>query len=226
MTVSLNQVIPWGRTGSEYELMFNLSQRDLSWDILDCAGGPSSFTAECSGGHGHVVAADPIYGFSNAQIVAQFNKHAVDIVKQVRESEDQWNWQHHGSVDGLLQMRQSALDQFVAHREVEPSRYVCAELPDLPFKTNTFDLALCSHFLFLYSGQLNLDFHLLALKALFRVAREVRVFPLLDLDHQPSQHLDSVIQWLNEHELDYQIETVGYEFMRGGNEMLRIMCRG
>lgn len=45
-----------------------------------------------------------------------------------------------------------------------------------------FDIALSSHFLFFYSAQLSAEFHLQALREMLRVAREVRVFPLLALD--------------------------------------------
>ena len=38
-------------------------------------------------------------------------------------------------------------------------RYVEAELPTLPFADRSFDLALCSHLLFLYSVQLGEEFH-------------------------------------------------------------------
>ncbi|WP_210407368.1 class I SAM-dependent methyltransferase, partial [Hydrocoleum sp. CS-953] len=43
---------------------------------------------------------------------------------------------------------------------VEQKRYLTAELPKLPFEDNKFDLALCSHFLFLYSDQFSEEFHL------------------------------------------------------------------
>jgi len=60
-------------------------------------------------------------------------------------------------------------------------RYVNAELPTLPFENGTFHLALCSHFLFLYSTQLGEAFHRAAIHEMCRVAVEVRIFPLLAL---------------------------------------------
>ena len=99
-------------------------------------------------------------------------------------------------------------------------RYVTARLPELPFSDRRFDLALCSHLLFLYSPQLNYDFHLAALQELCRVATEVRIFPLLELGSQPSRHLDTVLTTLNRQGYPTRIEHVAYEFQRGGNEML------
>src|SRR5215469_1021562 len=63
-------------------------------------------------------------------------------------------------------------------------RYVDAQLPTLPFADQSFDHALCSHFLFLflYSAQLGEKFHRAAMLEMCRIARESRVFPLLALE--------------------------------------------
>ena len=76
-----------------------------------------------------------------------------------------------------------ALHGFLADYEAgrRSGRYVDAALPALPFVDAAFELALSSHFLFLYSVQFDLDFHLAALREMLRVAAEVRVFPLLQL---------------------------------------------
>jgi hypothetical protein len=100
--------------------------------------------------------------------------------------------------------------------------YVEAVLPDLPFPDQSFDLALCSHFLFLYSEQLGPAFHRAAALELSRVARDVRVFPLLALGGRPSPHLDTVMQCLGEAGASVAVDPVPYEFQRGANQMLRV----
>jgi ubiquinone/menaquinone biosynthesis C-methylase UbiE len=100
-------------------------------------------------------------------------------------------------------------------------RYIDAGLPALPFADNSFDLALCSHFLFLYSDQLSKQFHLQSIHEMCRIAREVRIFPLLALDNRPSPHLPESLAQLNPL-FESSIEKVPYEFQRGGNRMLRI----
>ena len=105
------------------------------------------------------------------------------------------------------------------------SRYLDAGLPSLPFADGAFDLALCSHFLFLYSQQFDAGFHVQSLRELCRVAREVWVFPLLALGAVPSPHLDIVTQALEADGCGMVIEQVLYEFQRGGNEMLRVTRR-
>jgi len=100
-------------------------------------------------------------------------------------------------------------------------RYVVAGLPSLPLADGAFDLALCSHFLFLYSQQRDAAFHMESMRELCRVAREVRVFPLLALGGQPSPHLDATRAAVRADGWYVSIEPVPYEFQRGGNEMLR-----
>ena len=101
-------------------------------------------------------------------------------------------------------------------------RYVDAALPVLPFADDAFDLALSSHFLFLYSGQFDLDFHVAALREMLRVAAEVRVFPLLQLGGAPSPHVTGVQVTLAATGVRVTVEPVPYEFQRGGNRMLRV----
>jgi len=100
-------------------------------------------------------------------------------------------------------------------------RYVEASLPALPFPSGSFELALCSHFLFLYSTQLDEAFHRAAVIEMARVAAEIRVFPLLALGATPSPHVEPCAAALRDCGLEVTIEAVDYEFQRGGNRMLR-----
>ncbi len=113
----------------------------------------------------------------------------------------------------------------------EEGRYVESGLPDLTFGADSFDLALCSHFLFTYSSQLSEEFHLASILEMCRVAKEVRVFPLLTSSvHQGgagerSPHLGPVINGVRNSGYEARVERVPYEFQKGGNEMLRVSRR-
>jgi hypothetical protein len=100
-------------------------------------------------------------------------------------------------------------------------RYVAAELPSLPFRDAEFDLAVCSHYLFLYD-RLGVDFHVQSIIELARVAAEVRIFPLIQLDGRKSPFLPAVIESLVSLGLTGEIVSVAYEFQRGAFEMLRV----
>jgi hypothetical protein len=101
-------------------------------------------------------------------------------------------------------------------------RYLPAALPKLDFEENEFDVCLCSHLLFLYSAQLTFDFHITSILEMLRVANEVRVFPLLDLDCRLSAHLDPVVARLRAANFNAEIVYVPYEFQKGGGQMLRV----
>ena len=59
-----------------------------------------------------------------------------------------------------------------------------------------------------------------AIEEMCRVAREARVFPLLNYDGEPSSLLRVVVEELRAR--GYQAETrpVPYEFQRGGDQLL------
>jgi ubiquinone/menaquinone biosynthesis C-methylase UbiE len=104
-------------------------------------------------------------------------------------------------------------------------RYIDAELPGLPFVDASFDLALCSHFLFLYTTQLGEAFHRAAIQEMCRVAAEVRIFPLLALGGSQSPLVDQTLAELSGQGIDVSIVDVPYEFQRGGDKMMRIRTR-
>ena len=224
MAVHFDQIVPWGRSRGEYELMFDLSASDMSGGVLDCGGGPSSFTAEMSACGYRVVSVDPIYAFSGTEIRTRFEAIADSMLSQVRATPDDWTWSYHRSPDDLLATRRAALERFLADYEngLRESRYLVGELPGLPFAPASFGLAVCSHLLFLYSDLLAEDFHIRAIRELCRVAREARIFPLLTQSRQPSPHLAAVRYALDTDGCATEVVHVGYELQRGGNQMLRV----
>jgi hypothetical protein len=119
------------------------------------------------------------------------------------------------------------MEEFLADYDAgrAEGRYVDRSLPSLGLPNGSFDLALCSHFLLLYSDALSAEFHADSLVEMCRVAAEARVFPLLDMTGRRSRHLHGLIEVLDAHGLEAKVERVDYEFQRGGNEMLRVTRR-
>jgi SAM-dependent methyltransferase len=117
-----------------------------------------------------------------------------------------------------------AMDVFLEDFEAGKAagRYVEAELPTLPFPDGAFDLAVCSHLLFLYTSQLGEAFHRAAIREMCRVAAEVRIFPLLALGGQRSPYVETGVAEFRGAGFAVTLERVSYEFQRGGNQMLRI----
>jgi hypothetical protein len=225
LPVTLEQVLPWGRSFDEYVRMFDLRVFDLDSNVLDCAAGPASFNAAMRASALKVISCDPIYRFSEADIAKRIEETYPLILEKTRQSRANFLWNETKSPEYLGEIRMAAMKRFLADFSggLAEGRYCVAELPFLPFPERQFDLALCSHFLFTYSDLLPLEFHVEAIRELCRVARETRIFPLLpNFGDGRSPHVDKVTGWLRTEGYRYEITRVPYEFQKGGNEMLRV----
>ena len=220
--VEVSQVVPWGRSLAEYVGLFALSERDLKQRILGCADGPASFNAEMTARGHQVVSCDPLYVFSGGELRQRFDETYATMMAQMPAKRDNFVWNTIPSIQALGELRTSAMDTFLRDfaRGKRENRYVVSALPHLPFADGGFDLALCSHFLFLYSEHLGTAFHIESLRELGRVANEVRIFPILDLDGRVSPHLDQALTSLRQEGFEATVRTVPYEFIKGANEML------
>ncbi len=213
----------------EYVGMFDLSPEDLQLRILDCGGGPASFNAEMTERGRRVVSCDPIYKFSAAEIERRVAETYPVLLQGVEEEKERFVWTRIVSPEELGEVRMRAMHCFLADFEagLAAGRYLEASLPELPIGDDEFDLALCSHLLFLYSEQFDTDFHLASIRELLRVATEARVFPLLDMAGKESVHLEPVIERLEGEGYEVRVPQVPYEFQRGGDQMLVVgRCGG
>jgi SAM-dependent methyltransferase len=224
MAMKLESVVPFGRSLNEYTQMFSLTTADLGQRILGIGDGPASFNAEATRQGVQVTSVDPVYAFSGAEIQRRFETVVDVIIEQVRATPNHWVWGYHKSPDDLRHNRIQALTQFLADYDQgkDCDRYQVGELPKLNFPDGAFDLALCSHFLFLYSEHFDYDFHWESIRELLRVSREVRIFPLLTLAQERSPYLAPLLKELQQAGHTASILQVDYELQPGGNEMLVI----
>jgi hypothetical protein len=222
--MTLDSIIPWGRSFEEYVAMFNLSQTDLSHPILGCGDGPASFNQTMTKKGHHVTSCDPLYTFSKDEIQQRINDVFEEVLAQLLENRDDYVWTSISSPEMLGALRLFTMKAFLKDYDdgKHSNRYVTAELPTLPFDRNEFKLALCSHFLFLYQDHLSLEFHQESLLELCRVAKEVRIFPLLTLAGVRCDYIEPVMNALQKQGYQVVVEKTEYEFQRGGNEMMRI----
>jgi len=219
-----SEAVPWGRSFDEYRRMFALSEQDLKFRIIGCGDGPAAFNAHMKREGRRVVSCDPLYQLSTEQIQQRIDATYESVIRQTNENLDRFVWTTIRSVDELGQSRLTSMQEFLSDFDAgkREGRYIVSELPDLPFEQATFDLALCSHFLFLYSDNLTLEFHRRAIEAMCRVAHEVRVFPLLNYNGETSRYVQPLMENLRSAGYSASIEGVPYEFQRSGNQMLRI----
>lgn len=202
--------------------MFRLTPQDLGGRILSCGDGPASFNAEAHSLGLEVLSVDPIYGFSPRALRQRIEDVRGTIMNQVRANPGQFVWTQIPSPDALEAIRLQAMNQFLEHfgDAAHRSRYITGSLPGLPLRTGCMDLALCSHFLFLYDQHHSLDFHVRSIQEMVRVAREVRVFPVRALSGERSRHIGPLRESLDKMGTETTLVPVPYEFQRGESLML------
>lgn len=220
--MELKNIVPWGRSLAEYVAMFNLTETDLQRKILGCGDGPASFNTELTKLGGDVISIDPIYSFSAQAISARIQEVYPEIKAQVSQKPTDYVWKQFVSVEDLCEKRMQAMDLFLEDYGGKNSgdRHQNQSLPNLSFSDKYFDLALCSHLLFLYSQQLDAAMHIASILELCRVAKEVRIYPLVTLTGKISPHLDFVRAELSKVDIETNLEAVAYEFQRGATQML------
>lgn len=224
MAFLLEKVVPWGRRLAEYQQMFDLTELELkSKTIASFGDGPASFNAEVTAIGGSVLSLDPIYQFSREELQNRCDETRDIVMEQMRKNQENYRWDRIKSLEELEQLRMSAIRLFLSDFEqgLDEQRYQPYQLPErLACEDHSFDLGLSSHFLFLYPS-LGLDFHLQALAEMLRVCKEIRIFPLVNLDGQETELTGQVIKHF---EKQYQvgIRKVDYEFQKGADCMMVI----
>lgn len=220
--MQLNTTVPWGRSLQEYQDMFLLRESELQSSILACADGPASFNTEARKQGAKVTSVDPLYQFSAEEIKTRINVVAEEVIGQVKAHQDDFFWTAFANPEALYQQRMRSMQLFLDDYAMPASSpfYISAQLPELPFANKQFDLALCSHFLFLYSEHFDAQFHLDSMHELCRVASQVRVYPLVGLDNTPSPHLGLIVKELSRQGHEVKQQTVDYQFQKGATQML------
>ena len=201
--------------------MFDLGRMELTGSVLDCSAGASSFVAEVSERDVHAVAVDPAYALDRRRLAELGNEDLVRGAGIAEQYPDRFVWDWYGTKEHRTDLRRQALGRFLLDVVMHSERYVGGALPQLPFREDTFGLAVCSHLLFTWADQLGLDWHRAALFELARVAREVRVFPtIMQGPGEAVPFMDELLADLGDAGLSTELREVSYEFQVGGNRML------
>ncbi len=224
--IELDRVVFIGRMYIEYLRMFDLDESTLrNGRVLDCAAGPSSFTAEAFEKGFEVTACDILYDAPVKMLIEKGRQDIEHTFQKVDGVPHLYVWKYYKDRQEIIGLRHKALGLFEKDYPYgfRRGRYVRAELPRLPFPDDTFKLVLSSHFLFLYGDRLTTDFHALSLQEMMRVCSgEVRVYPLQGLDAKPYPHLKDVMSSLKSEGIEANVVEVPFEFQKGANRMMRL----
>lgn len=223
MAYLLENVVPWGRNFNEYKKMFQLTDEDLSKKIIGFGDGPASFNCEAEKLGYKVISLDPIYQFSGKNIEKRIIEIKDVVIEQTKNNANNYVWTEIKNLDELERVRMAAMKTFLDDYEKGKSenRYIYHELPQkAPFNDQVFDIGLSSHFLLMYTA-LGYDFHIESMNEMLRICKEIRIFPIVDLDSKESELTKKVIEYF---ETNYSVKVIStsYEFQKGGNLMLSI----
>ncbi|MCM1133681.1 MAG: SAM-dependent methyltransferase, partial [Ruminococcus flavefaciens] len=184
MAFKLDSVVPWGRNFNEYRKMFMLSDNDMNLKIAGFGDGPASFNRQAAEQGFSVTSFDPIYKFTKEQISERIEEVRTIVMAQMAENTENYIWTDIKNLDELENLRMSAMKKFLDDFEQGKAegRYICHELPsEVKAPDNYFDIGLSSHFLLMYTS-LGYDFHIKSITEMLRVCKQVRIFPIVNLD--------------------------------------------
>jgi hypothetical protein len=231
-----SNVLFLGRSASDYFRMFGLSLPSLAGKkLLDCASGPAAFVAEANRLGLRTVGCDPKYGRTVRELQDVIDNHfRVSYEALAYTSAELFDPAAFGNESYRKEVAsrfRTFLDDYQLGRG---TRYVAGKLPCLPFKGRSFDIALVSNLLFLYtnvsqggllSGSgLTYSEHLLYLVELLRVAHEACIYPLKGPNSSGAEHLflPALLDDLKQRGVAAEYVPVEYRCYRDANWCLRL----
>jgi len=217
----------WGHHVSEYKEMFDLADASLQANLLEYGCGASAVNTELHQEGCTVVSVDPLFALSKPELVQKVTDGFDERVEQVLADQDQFNVENYGGIDAFLASRRAGMEAFFSdyNAGVSEGRYQVLVDGPLPFENFMFDLALSSHYLFANSGNDAVAYHVKTICELARVAKEVRIFPLIERTGTPSELLGPVLLGLQQANFGAEVREVSCALYPEGNAMLRVWAQ-
>lgn len=217
----------WGYCVDEYHGMFDLSQEDMNSRILEYGCGPSAVNVQQFHQKHEIVSCDPLFVLDKDTLYSKVVMIFSEMVHEVKKEKDKFDFSQHGSLEQLVEKRKQGMNEFFADYEqgkVEGRYYGIVDY-HLPYTDFSFDFALSAHYLFADLEEQTLDFHLNIIRELARVAKEVRIFPLMDREGKTSELLGPVLLQLQQEDYGVEIREVNYHLHQEENAMLRVWAQ-
>jgi SAM-dependent methyltransferase len=222
MSLELDDFLITGRTFEEYAAFFAFDAASMrNMRVLDCPSGASSFVATAKS-YGIVAkGCDILYRYDLAALFLQGEKSIEKIYADTSWMAEN-NFAFYHSIERHKEHRKGALELFYTDYNTED--YHFTELPRLPYKDESFDLILSSHLLFVYDDKLDLAFHEATITEMLRVAKEVRIFPLVDYKNSHADKAQNLSPFAYEIAKKFggEILKVDFEFQKNAGYMMRI----
>lgn len=229
MPLDLNRVVVWSRSYDEYMRFFNLNVEDLqNKKIVCCADGASSFNLEASNKGLDVTSIDPIYRYPPVKIAKIIQRDHDLIFPQIKANAKDNIWTYFTSPEEQRAHRMATMQKFLEDfsRSGLQTRYISGSLPNLPSFDLKFDIALVSHFLFLYSELLSFEFHINSIRNILKEAKELRIYPLHCNIGSESPYVAPLKKFLAKENYIVTIEEVKHEITKGSKQMMKVVKNG
>lgn len=223
----MRKLVLWGHSVDEYREMFDLSQDEMNSSILEYGCGPSAVNYQQAQNDHQVVSCDPLFVLDKDTLASKAVMIFADMAEQVKKEQARFDFSRSGSYENLIAERQQGMKQFFADYASGKAqgRYIGVADYHLPFADFSFDFALSSHYLFADLDEQTVEFHLAVIRELARVAREVRIFPLIDKEGNTSEFLGPVLLGLQQDNYGVEVREVAFHLHPTGNAMLRVWAQ-
>ena len=224
----MKRLVLWGHHLDEYRDMFDLPQAALGMRFLEFQSGVSAFQADLRSQAAHLVSYDTWFDLSQADLQQKAEASFAERLTQITQRSEEFDLSRYaGSLEQLVAYRRQGMAEFfqdydLGHAE---GRYLFAAQTILPFADFFFDYALSAHHFFSATAPQSVDYHIETIEELARAAKEVRIFPLVDVQGVPSELLGPVILALQCKNYGIEVRNVAYHLQPRGNAMLRIWAQ-
>lgn len=222
----MRESVLWGHHFNEYQQMFNLVDADIGSRILEYGCGATAVNAALHADH-QIISCDPLFSLQSDPLKQSVLTTFEEAVQYMKNASNQYDFSLYGSMEKLIAQRREGIAECLLDYEKGKmeKRYLPLDHEALPFKDFSFDYALSSYFLFSALEEQDVDFHLQCIRELARVAKDVRIFPLIDRRGQPSPMLGPVLLGLQQTNYAVEVREVNYQLQLGGHAMLRVWAR-
>lgn len=221
----MERLVLWGHHLDEYRDMFDLPEAALGLRFLEFQSGVSAFQTDLRDTAAHLVSYDTWFDLDKDTLQQKIETSFSARLTQIKQRAEAFDLSRYaGSLDKLVAYRRQGIAEFLQDYELghAEGRYLHAAQSRLPFADFFFDYALSAHHFFSVTAPQTIDYYLNTIEELARVAKEVRIFPLVDAQGVPSELLGPVILALQQKNYGIEVRDVAYHLQPKGNAMLRI----
>lgn len=217
----------WGYTIDEYRAWFDLTDDAINSAILEYGCGLSAVNAQQTKQKHKIVSCDPLFVLDKNELQSKAQLIFAQRAQEIKKEQEHFDFSRCGGYDSFVAERQKGMDAFFADYEagVAEQRYLGLNDYHLPFADFTFDLALSAYYLSTNPEHQTLDDPLNLLRELARVAKEVRIIPLMDKTGTTLEWLGPVLLGLQQENYGVEVREVDMPLHQKGNAMLRVWAQ-